>query len=87
MTTTIISDIPVPIKVFCSQHAWPSESAVRAYRMRSHELGLTSAFLTVSRRVLIRPKTFFELLNNANEVKASEKKAYEEKQKYSSKKS
>jgi hypothetical protein len=55
-------DIPVTIKTFCQSYSWPSEPAMRAYRQRSKELNLTDAFLTVRRRVLVRPKTFFRLI-------------------------
>lgn len=55
-------DCPVTIKTFCQNYSWPSEPAMRAYRQRSEELKLTDAFLTIRRRVLVRPKTFFRLI-------------------------
>lgn len=55
-------DVPVTIKTFCQSYSWPSEPAMRAYRQRSKELNLSEAFLTVRRRVLVRPKTFFRLI-------------------------
>lgn len=68
MTTNeiLISDTPVPIKTFCAKFDWPSESAMRAYRLRANALGLGPAFISVSRRVLVKPKTFFNLLESEN---------------------
>jgi len=55
-------DIPITIKTFCQTYSWPSEPAMRAYRQRSKDYHLTDAFLTIRRRVLVKPKTFFRLI-------------------------
>ncbi len=55
-------DAPITIKTFCQNYSWPSEPAMRAYRQRARELNLSDAFLTIKRRVLVRPKTFFRLI-------------------------
>lgn len=65
-------DVPVTIKTFCQSYSWPSEPAMRAYRQRSKELNLSEAFLTVRRRVLVRPKTFFRLIEQHYEQPGGE---------------
>lgn len=55
-------DLPIPFKSASSKFGWPTESAFRAYRQRAKELGLEEAFVTIRRRVLVKPKTFFRLI-------------------------
>lgn len=50
------------IKQFCAAFPWPTESAMRSYIFRAEELGLSSAFVRVRRRVLIMPQSFFSLI-------------------------
>lgn len=49
-------------KQFCQKYPWPSISGLRAYIYRSIELGLSEAFIRAKRRVLIKPITFFRLI-------------------------
>ena len=57
-----ISDLPITVNIFCEKFSWPTESAMRSYILRSKKFGLCDAFLSVGRRVLILPNTFFRLI-------------------------
>jgi len=54
------------VKQFCSQHSWPSESAMRSYIYRAEELGLSPAINRFRRRVLINVELFFEIIRGNN---------------------
>jgi hypothetical protein len=47
---------------FCERFPWPTRSALQAYISKEHELGLTEAFMRCGRRVLVKPKLFFKLV-------------------------
>lgn len=73
----------IPIRIFCMRFSWPSESAMRSYIYRAHELGISDAFIRVRRRVLVDPKKFFQLIRQIegrfnqggfNETKNSQKR-------------
>ncbi len=57
-----IDDIPITLNDFAKKYTWPTISGLRAYRNHQSKFGLTKAFLKVGKRVLVRPKTFFELI-------------------------
>ena len=52
----------VTIKQFCTEFAWPSESAMRSYIYRAEELNMSTAFIRIGRRVLIDVNRFFEII-------------------------
>jgi len=52
----------ITLRQFCEIYLWPSESAMRSYVYRAHELNLDTAFIRVRRRVLVDPEKFFLLI-------------------------
>lgn len=58
----IVDDVPIPFELFCQKYKWPGRSALQGYRQKAKEKGLEKAFVKFGRRVLIKPKTFFELI-------------------------
>lgn len=60
-------------KIFCSLFPWPSEAALRAYYFRAKDLGLQDAFVKCGRRVLVKPKVLFSLIDQMGQSKQGDK--------------
>ena len=64
-----MNDVPIPISEFVKLYKWPTEPALRGYIHKAKEKGLEKAFVKFGRRVLIKPKTFFDLIEAHQESK------------------
>lgn len=52
------------VKQFCAKHPWPTESAMRAIILDAPTNGFSKAFVRIGRRVLVREKVFWEIIDN-----------------------
>lgn len=57
-----IDDLPMPFKEFEKRFGWPNKSTLQRMRYKAKEMGLEKAFVKFSGFVLVKPKTFFELI-------------------------
>lgn len=64
-----MNDKPIPFELFEKEHQWPTKVALQRYRHQAKKLGIEKAFIKFGGRVLIKPKTFFELIEAQQETK------------------
>lgn len=53
---------PIPFDIFEKNYQWPNELQLRKYYLYREKYALSPAFVKFGKRVLVKPKTFFDIV-------------------------
>lgn len=59
----------ITVNQFVEKYPWPTRCGLTAYIYDAEKYGLATAIMRVGRRVLIKPKRFFQLLQEGSPAK------------------